>query len=126
VLRACKRLLKPAAHIAYTTIVVANGLSKSEHRRAVRMGPRAVSSTRPMDELTEAAGFEDIEIIDVTEDFIETARAWFKAFDARKRELRPLLRTEYDDRQKGRREMIAGAREGLLKRLIVSAKASSG
>jgi cyclopropane fatty-acyl-phospholipid synthase-like methyltransferase len=126
VLRACRRLLKPTGHIAYTTIVVADGLSKSDHRRAAEMGPRAVTSTRPMSELMDAAGFEETEITDVTEDFIDTAGAWLHAFAERERELRPLLRNQFDDRQKGRREMIAGAREGLLKRLIVSAKASSG
>lgn len=71
----------------------------------------------------EAAGFEAIEISDVTEDFTATAQAWFDAFAARARELRPVLRDEFDDRQKGRQEMIAGVGEGLLQRLLVSASA---
>jgi cyclopropane fatty-acyl-phospholipid synthase-like methyltransferase len=125
VLRACRRLLKPEGKIAYATIVVAEGLTKSQHRRAARMGPRAASSTRPIGTLMEAAGFQAIEISDVTEDFTATALAWFDAFAAREAELMPVLRNEFDDRQKGRKEMIAAADEGLLQRLLVSASAPS-
>jgi len=73
----------------------------------------------------EAAGFEAIEISDVTEDFTAPAQAWFDAFAAREHELRPVLRNEFDDRQKGRQEMIAAVGEGLLQRLLVSASAPS-
>jgi hypothetical protein len=125
VLRASRRLLKPGGRTAYTTIAVAEGLSRSDHRRAVRMGPRAVTSTAPIDALMETAGFEEIEITDVTADFIETAQAWFDGFAARERELRPLLGEELDDRQKGRQDMIAGSEEGLLQRLLVTAAAPS-
>ena len=69
-----------------------------------------------------AAGFEAIEISDVTEDFTATAQAWFDAFASR-RELRPVLRNEFDDRQRGRNEMIAAVDEGLIQRLLVSAAA---
>jgi hypothetical protein len=72
------------------------------------------------------AGFEGIEIVDVTKDFIETAQAWFDAFATRERELRPLLCDQYDDRQKGRHDMITGTGEGLLRRLLVSATTPSG
>ena len=72
----------------------------------------------------EAAGFQAIEISDVTKDFMATAQAWFDAFAARKAELRPVLRNEFDDRQKGRKEMIAATDEGLLQRLLVSASAA--
>jgi len=74
----------------------------------------------------ESAGFREIEVTDVTEDFIETAQAWFDAFAARERELRPLFCDQYDDRQKGRHDMIVGIGEGLLQRLLVSATAPYG
>jgi len=109
--------------MAYATIVVAEDLSRSQHRRAARMGPRAVSSTRPIGALMETAGFEAIEVRDVTEDFTATAQAWFDAFAVRSRELKPVLRNEFDDRQKGRKEMIAAVDEGLIQRLLVSASA---
>ena len=112
--------------MAFTTIVVAEGLSKSDHRRAARMGPRAVNSTRPMGSLMQSAGFKEVEFTDVTEDFIETAQAWFDAFAARERELRPLFCDQFDDRQEGRRDMIVGTGEGLLRRLLVGATTPSG
>jgi len=73
-----------------------------------------------------AAGFEGIEVIDVTKDFIDTAQSWFDGFAARERELRPLFCNQFDDRQKGRRDMIVGTGEGLLQRQLVSAKAPAG
>jgi cyclopropane fatty-acyl-phospholipid synthase-like methyltransferase len=78
-----------------------------------------------MEHLMRAAGFEEIEVVDVTKDFVKTAQSWFDAFAARARELRPLMPSEYDDRQKGRQEMIEGADQGLLQRLLVSAKTPS-
>lgn len=69
----------------------------------------------------EKAGFEGIEIRDVTAEFVASAQAWFDGFAAREQELRPMLREEFDERQKGRQEMISGAGEGLLQRLLVSA-----
>jgi len=75
--------------------------------------------------LMETARFEEIEVTDVTEDFIKTAQSWFDAFAARERELKPLLRDQFDDRQKGRQDMLVGAREGLLQRQLVTAKAPS-
>jgi hypothetical protein len=73
-----------------------------------------------------AAGFEGIEIVDVTKDFIVTAQAWFDAFAARERELRPLFCDQFDDRQKGRQHMIVETGEGLLRRLLVRATAPFG
>ncbi len=89
------------------------------------MGPRAVTSTRPLRALMEAAGFEEIDVTDVTAGFIETARSWFAAFAARERELKPLLGDEFEDRQRARKDMITGAGDGLLQRLLVSATAPS-
>ena len=124
-LRACRRLLKPGGRTAFTTIVVSDDLSKSEHRRAARMGPRAVTSTRPIGDLMEAAGFEAIEVGDVTQDFIEVVEAWFKAFATRAIELRPLLGNEFDHRQRARQEMISAANRGWLQRLLVNGAAPS-
>ena len=116
-------MLKPGGRTAFTTIVLPEDLAKSDHRRAARMGPRAVTTTRPMEALTRAAGFAEVEVTDVTAAFITTAQAWFSAFAERDGELRPLLGGEYDERQKGRREMIEAAQGGLLQRLLISGTA---
>lgn len=70
-----------------------------------------------------AARFEDVEVTDITDGFVATAQAWFDAFAARQGELRPALGAAFDDRQKGRRDLIDAAGEGLLQRLLVSATA---
>jgi len=89
------------------------------------MGPRAVTSTRPINVLMEAAGFEEIEVSDVTPDFVSTAESWFKAFATRAAELRPLLGNEFDYRQRARQEMITAADRGWLRRLLVNGTAPS-
>ena len=124
-LRACRRLLRPEGQIAFATIAIAPDLSKKDHRRAARLGPRSVSSTRPIGDLVGAAGFEEVEVTDVTKDFVETLRAWFKAFNTNEAELRSLLGERFDERQRGRRDMIDATGEGLLQRLVVDARAPS-
>lgn len=119
-LRACKRLLKPTGVTAYFTIVVAPNLSKSQHRRAVRLGPRAVASNRPVDELMEAAHFDHVKVVDVTQDFLRTARAWAVEFEEHKDELPDILRREWEERQRDRKGIILGIEEGLLLRLLVT------
>jgi len=84
-----------------------------------------VTSKRPIGDLMEAAGFEAIEVGDVTQDFIDTVEAWFKAFAARSIELRPLLGNEFDYRQRARQEMVTAADRGWLRRLLVNGTAPS-
>ena len=109
--------------MAFSTIVASPGLSRSEHRRAARSGPRATSSTRPIDALMEAARFESVEITDVTSSFLETARAWRDEFAEHESELREVIGLTWDERQKNRGELIRATEEGLLLRLLVSGTA---
>ena len=103
-------------------MAVSPGLSAKEHRRAVRWGPRAIASSRPFDELVAAAGFVDIEVLDVTEDFHSTANAWVAQWSRHEDELRPILGELLDERTTHHKEMIAGAEQGLLKRLLITAR----
>ncbi len=109
--------------MAFFTIVAAPGLSPSEHRRAVRLGPRATNSTRPVDALMEAARFEAVEIMDVTSSFLETARAWRSEFAEHESELKDTVGPTWDERQRERGEIIQAIQEGLLVRLMVSGTA---
>ena len=122
-LRACRRLLRPEGRIGFSTIVVPDGLSKKAHRRAVRLGPRAVASTRPLIELVDAAGFVDVEMIDVTDDFSTTARGWVREWSEHEAEVRAVLGDELDDRRSHHEEMISGIEQGLLSRWLVIASA---
>ena len=78
-------------------------------------------SRKPADELMTAARFTDVARHDVTEDFLRTARSWFRGFDEYRRDLEQVLGAEeWAERQKDRRSMIEAIEEGLLRRLIIT------
>jgi hypothetical protein len=119
VLRACRRLLRPGGRTAYFTIFTTPGLSKPDHRRAVRLGPRAVGSERGQTELLEAAGLDPIVVTDVTEDFLETARRWLSHASELEGGLRSTLGDAlFDEQQTDRMEVITAVEEGLLSRAL--------
>ena len=79
-LRACRRLLRPAGRIAFYTIFIPSGLSQAEYRRAARAGPSAVTSHgRQQPDLLRSAGFTGVREIDVTAAFLRATRAWHEA-----------------------------------------------
>ncbi len=122
-LRACNKLLRPGARIAYTTIVIAPGLSKRAYRAASKAGPRSVTAIAPVAELMDRAGFAEIDVVDVTEAFVATAHAWFREFERFEHEVKQELgAAEWQERQRDRSEMVQGAEAGLLQRLLVTAR----
>jgi hypothetical protein len=83
------------------------------------MGPRAVRSNREPRDLLRAAGFVDIDVIDLTKAFLETARGWYEHSSELERELRADVGdAAFDQRQADRREMITATEEGLLSRAL--------
>ena len=100
------------------TVVIVPGLSKSEHRRAARVGPRAVASNKTPHELLTGAGFVDVESVDVTEECLTTAKAWHREYAEHDVELRNLIGDELDDLYKNRADLITGVEEGLLQRTM--------
>jgi cyclopropane fatty-acyl-phospholipid synthase-like methyltransferase len=119
VLRACRRLLRPGGRLAFFTITVAPGLDEDEHRRAVRIGPRAVSARREADALMTQAGFTNVETEDVTQEFETTARLWHREYKTHEEELRRALGAEYDGLYVNRADMISGLEDHLLERWLV-------
>jgi hypothetical protein len=102
---------------------VTPGLSKADHRRAVRLGPRAVSADRTQTGLLEAAGFIDVEETDVTRDFLRTARRWHRFSLRLEAQLRASLGEQlFNERQDDRKALIAAVEEGLLSRSLFIAK----
>jgi hypothetical protein len=119
VLRASRRLLRPGGRTAYLTIFATPGLSKRDHRRAVRFGPRAVRSSSEQAELLGAAGFDHVLVIDVTQDFLETIRRWLLHASELELGLRSALGdTLFDEQQADRKDMVAAVEEGLLSRAL--------
>ena len=79
------------------------------------MGPRAVRSNREPSDLLDAAGFDDVEVIDLTESFLETARGWYEDTSELERDLRATAGdAAFDQQQADRREMVTAIEEGPL------------
>jgi hypothetical protein len=78
VLRANRRVLRPGGRIAFYTIAVAPGLPADDRRRAVCCGPPAVSTRSDYRSLLRSAGFVEFDEVDVTADYLETARGWLR------------------------------------------------
>jgi hypothetical protein len=120
--RALRNLLRPAGRIAFTTIHVSAGLSPAARRRAHRAGPRAVASRAAQAQLLEAAGFVDIDELDVTDAFVETQRAWLEARARHRDELAPLEPPgAFEQRAADLRAQLAATEAGLLRRSLLSA-----
>lgn len=121
VLRACRTLLRPGGRLGFFTITVAAGLSKRQHRRAARAGPRAVSARRDTASLLRQAGFVDIAETDVTPEYRLTIQAWFDAAESHRRELERTDAALLEEQQRDRRLMLAAVTEGLLRRSLLLA-----
>jgi hypothetical protein len=78
VLRANRRVLRPGGRIAFYTIAVAPALPADDHRRAVLSGPPEVRTRSDYLSLLRSAGFADLDEVDVTADYLDTARRWLR------------------------------------------------
>jgi len=124
VLRACRRLLRPGGRIGFYTIVESPGLSPAARRRARAAGPRAVAMRSDHHRLLRAAALHDITEVDVTPAFAATAAAWLAETEPHADEL---ARFEppgaFQQRQADRRILLAAIHAGLLRRVLVLARA---
>lgn len=112
--------------MAYTTIVTPPGLDRARHQEAVRLGPPAVDASAPDDVLMQKAGLRDVRIIDVTSEFLDTARAWLTEFSRHESDVKATLGgAEWEDRQASRRQIVAGIETGLLRRVLVYGRVGS-
>jgi hypothetical protein len=96
----------------------APALGEADYRRALAVGPRAVSTRRrSYRELLTAAGFEAIEVVDLTDDYRETLDLLSHHQELHAEELGELSGVEsFEERQAELREALAAIDEGLLKR----------
>lgn len=123
VLRECRRMLRPGGLMAFTTIYVAEGLGRGEHRRAVRAGPWHVTTRRPYVDLVTQAGFTDIDDVDVTDDYARTQQSWYQANEDRVAELRRLTSDrEFAAAQADRRRTREAIAEGMVRRSLITSR----
>jgi hypothetical protein len=70
-----------------------------------------------------AAGFTDVEEVDVTESFLAVARAWQAEFLGHEREYREVIGDQWEERVSDRAGMIRGIERGLLRRVFFTGTA---
>jgi cyclopropane fatty-acyl-phospholipid synthase-like methyltransferase len=127
VLRACRRILRPAGRTAFFTIHPAAGLTGAQRRRASRDGPIGVATTRPHRELLESAGFTQVAETDCTAEFAATTQAWLHHWDANHDDLIALLGEHVvAERQAERRAQLRAIEDGILARSLFTAEAPPG
>jgi hypothetical protein len=125
VLRASRKALRPGGWTAFSLIHPAPSLPKAEHRRALRVGPPAVSlGGRTIGELTDGAGFTAVEHHDLTPAYRETLLAKLEAERTVAEELRSTWGDDVvDELVADRRATLAAIDDGLLLRSLVVARA---
>ena len=100
-------------------IEVTPGLDTARRRRANRIGPRHVATSSTYPSLLEHAGFVDIERIDLTDSYRETADGWLSNRIRRADEVRAVLGDEiHADKVAEGGAVIAAIDDGLLRRAL--------
>ena len=112
-----RRLLRPGGRLAFTTILLTDGLTHAQQRLAVASGPPAVVGDDPRD-LLMRAGFVDVGKFDVTADFLAASKSWRAARIRHRDVLRPLNPHVYDDRIAHGTAEIEAVEAGLLRRVL--------
>jgi hypothetical protein len=116
-------VLRPSGRLAFTTILIPPGLSPHDRRRAARAGPPAVAATCDYPALLRAAGFAELDEVDLTAAYLATARAWHRHSLEFQTELAALYPPgEFADRLARRHAAIAAIQAGLLRRSLFLAR----
>ena len=124
VLRACRRALRPDGRIAFYTIFTPPGLPEADYQRIASLGdPPAVVSRVEQAALLRSAGFVDIEEVNVSEEFLRTARGWYEARQRHASEMRKLEGdAEFAQNQAWRKRRLPAIEAGLLRRSLFVAR----
>jgi hypothetical protein len=106
--------------MSFFTIFVADGLSDRGYKRALASGPTFVSSRgRDHKEMLRAAGFRQVDEIDLTAEFLATSRAWVTERRKREAELIAVEGKEaFLERQEDNETQSSAIEAGLLRRAM--------
>jgi hypothetical protein len=122
VLRACRRVLKAGAPFAFFVVVTAAGLSSRDIERAVEAGPAYVEAGPGYPVFLRQAGFADIEIVDVTDEYALTLSESIRVREVEATQLRDLIGMDvFAEGQADRRRELTAINDGLLQRHLISA-----
>jgi len=108
--------------MSFLVIAVAGGPSAEETDRVLEVGPEHIATNDGYPSLLLAAGFEGIEVVDVTDEYLATHAAWIRERDAESVGLEQLLGVdEFAELQLRRRRELATIRAGSMRRYLISA-----
>lgn len=118
-LSACRRALRPAGRIVFSTIEPSPGLTDNDRRRAHRAGPPATAVRTSYECLLHSAGFNSVQSIDVTNEYHATQRRWLEATESREGPIRAVIGDDiYRERVAKRRATLRALDAGLLSRFL--------
>ncbi len=123
VLRACRRALKPGGRLAFFTIFTPQGVPADVWRRLRRGAPLGYRPRADHVSLLRSAGFDQIEEVDVTKQYLRVQRALFEANERHQRALRAAVGDEeFERRQDFRRGALKAIGAGALRRSLFVAE----
>ena len=118
-LRACRRVLRSGGRLAFLTIEPTPGLSRSDRRRAHRVGPVAVAVRTDYPSLLASAGFTGIGSTNLTDEYLSTQSAWIAAISKREGAIRAIVGdADFEERMQSRRDTVRAIEGGLLSRFM--------
>ncbi|MGK0276007.1 MAG: hypothetical protein ACI9N0_002394 [Ilumatobacter sp.] len=121
-LRASRRVLRPGGRLAFHTIELPPGLTPAKRRRAISIGPPAVTVRTTYPGLLRSAGFNEIDEVDQTAEYLATQHRWLAATLRHEEGLRLALGGDAVEEGIGRRRRTVNAiEEGLLLRTLYTA-----
>lgn len=109
--------------MAFLTIEPGADLSRSQRRKAGRVGPPSVLLPTSYESLLHTAGFVEVEVVDLTSEYRVTQQAKIDETERHRDELIALVgREEYHENLRDRRNTIEGIDAGLLRRRLYVAR----
>ena len=125
-MRECRRVLRPGGSLAGFVVHMSAGLAENEQARAIELGPTALASPAPFEDLLRDTDLHPIVSKDVSAAFLETIG---KVLSARQRHEEALLDQfgpeEWEEELARVERLRTGVRAGLLSRSLMVATRNS-
>lgn len=108
--------------MSFTVIAAVSGLNEDQRDILLRDGREDLDAGPGYPALLAEAGFVDITVTDVTDEYERVLTAWIRAWETGSVELVELLgEEEFSDRQSRRHRALRSIREGLVVRYWITA-----
>ena len=122
VLQACRSTIRPEGRMVFSVISIAPGLSEVGLETALANGPSYIEIDTTYSALLEQAGWQVVDCIDITEDFVRSVRRVVDAQEAYESQLCELLgEAETADRMARLKDRLAAREAGVhLRELYVA------